>query len=339
MMDKVELGKTGQLVSRYCLGTMLMGTLTDRPAAFEMLDRFAAAGGNFIDTANCYAWWLAGEYSAGDESETLLGEWIKERRKRDKIFLATKAGARLKDVRQVRSPEGTIAWEKVPQAYEYLSAAAIQNAIEGSLRRLNTDYIDLYYAHIDDRVTPLEETLQALNNLVVAGKVRHLACSNLRTWRLERARNLSRQHGWAAYVALQQEYSYLRPKPGLRTGVDVHVDDELIDYLNNNAEVTLLAYSPLLKGIYDNQQKREAYYNWNYYNNDDTRARLEVLGRMARELNVTNSQLVLAWMVHHRPLVIPILGARNLEQYDQCMAALDIHLTDEQMSILNQASA
>jgi len=338
-MEKLELGKTGQLVSRYCLGTMLMGTLTDRPASFEMLDRFVAAGGNFIDTANCYAWWLADEASYGDESETLLGDWMKERRNRGGIFLATKVGGRLKDVRQVRNSDGTIAWEKVPQAYEYLSAVSIQKAIEGSLRRLNTDYIDLYYAHIDDRVTPLEETLQALNNLVVTGKVRYIACSNLRTWRLERARNISVEHGWAAYVALQQEYSYLRPKPGLRRGIDVHVDDELIDYLYNNEEVTLLAYSPLLKGIYDDRKKREAYYNWNYYNNDDTRARLEVLGKMAGELNVTNSQLVLAWMLHHRPRVIPILGTRSLDQYDQCMAALNIHLTDNQMSILNQASA
>ncbi len=338
-MNRITLGKTGETVSQFCLGTMLMGTLTDRITSFEMLDRFMAAGGNFIDTANCYAWWLAKGGSDGDESETLLGDWMEARRNRDRIFLASKAGARLKDVRQVRRPDGQIAWEKVPQQYDYLSAGSIGKSIEGSLRRLKTDHLDLYYAHIDDRVTPLEETLEAMNRLVVSGKVRHIACSNLRTWRLERARLISAAHGWAAYVAIQQEYSYLRPKPGLRGGVDVHVDDELIDYLNGNEEVTLLAYSPLLKGIYDDQKKREAYYNWDRYNTDDTAARLEVLSRMAKELNVTNSQLVLAWLLHHRPVAIPILGARTLEQYDHCMAALNIHLTEEQMSFLNKASA
>jgi aryl-alcohol dehydrogenase-like predicted oxidoreductase len=299
-----------------------------------MLDRFLEAGGNFLDTANCYAWWLAGGESYGDESETLLGDWMKERGNRERVFLATKVGGRLKDASKVRDENGSIVWERVPKEYEYLSATSIRKAIEGSLQRLQTDHIDLYYAH-----TPLEETLGALNQLVVEGKVQHIACSNLRTWRLERARNISVARGWASYVAIQQEYSYLRPKPGLRSGIDVHVDDELIDYLNNNEEVTLLAYSPLLKGIYDDPRKRAAYYNWSRYNNDDTRVRLETLSKMAKELNVSNSQLVLAWLLHHQPRVIPILGTRSLEQYDQCMAALDIHLTDEQMSVLNSASA
>ncbi len=339
-MNKVTLGKTGESVSQYCLGTMLMGTLTGRPESFEMLDRFMEAGGNFIDTANCYAWWLAKDVSSyGDESETLLGDWMEARRNRQDIFLATKAGGRLKDPRLVRNGSGEVIWERVPQNYEYLSAGSIRTAVEGSLRRLKTDHIDLCYAHIDDRITPLAETLEALNELVAAGKVRYIACSNLRTWRLERARRISAAQGWAGYVAIQQEYSYLRPKPGLRAGIDVHVDDELIDYLNNNPDVTPLAYSPLLKGIYDDARKREAYYNWDRYDHDDTRVRLETLSKMAKELDVTNSQLVLAWMLHHQPRVIPILGARTLDQYDQCMAALNIPLAEAQMSVLNNACA
>jgi aryl-alcohol dehydrogenase-like predicted oxidoreductase len=337
-MNKIPFGKTGEMVSQYSLGCMVMGSQTDRVTSFEMLDRFMAAGGNFLDTANCYAWWLD-KNSVGDESETLLGEWMRERGNRNQIFLATKGGARLKDVNMVRNAQGEINWAQVPHAYEYLSANTIRKAVEGSLRRLQTDHIDLYYAHIDDRVTPLEETLGALNELVVEGKLRYIACSNLRTWRLERARNISAAHGWSGYVGVQQQYSYLRPKPGANFGVGVNVDDELLDYLRVNTDVTLMAYSPLLKGIYDDAQKRAAYYNWSLFNSDDARARLEVLSRMARELNVSNSQLVMAWLLHHQPRVIPIVGARTLEQYEVAMQALNIHLTDEQLSTLNAASA
>lgn len=111
-MHKIPLGQTGETVSQYSLGCMLMGTLTDRPTSFEMLDRFMAAGGNFLDTANCYAWWLD-KNSAGDESEELLGDWMQARRNRAQVFLATKASARLKDVNLVRNPQGEIGWPLV----------------------------------------------------------------------------------------------------------------------------------------------------------------------------------------------------------------------------------
>jgi aryl-alcohol dehydrogenase-like predicted oxidoreductase len=264
-MNKIPFGNTGVQVSPYCLGTMIMGTQTDRQTSFEMLDRFTAAGGNFIDTANCYAWWLDAK-SVGDESETLLGEWMKERGNRCDIFLATKCGARIRDMGLVRNAAGEVAWENVPGAYEYLSTKAIRSAVGASLRRLQTDHIDLFYAHIDDRQTPLEETLGALNDLVVEGKVRYIACSNMRTWRLERARAVSAAHGWSAYVGVQQEYSYLRPKAGADLGVSVHVDDDQLDYLRSNPDVTLMAYSPLLKGIYDDERKRTNYYNWHVFN-------------------------------------------------------------------------
>jgi aryl-alcohol dehydrogenase-like predicted oxidoreductase len=336
-MEKIAFGKTGEMVSQYSLGCMLMGTATSKPDSFEMLDRFTAAGGNFLDTANCYAWWVD-PHSAGDDSETLLGEWMQARGNRSQIFLATKAGARLTNARAVRDDRGEIIWERVPQTYEFLAPETIRGAIEDSLRRLQTDTIDLYYAHIDDRRTPLEETLGALNELVVEGKVRHIACSNLRTWRLERARSISAANGWAPYVAVQQQYSYLRPKPGADFGIGVHADEELLDYLRNDDGLTLVAYSPLLKGIYDDAQKRANTYIWPEFNSEDACARLAVLEKLAQELNVSNSQLVLAWLLHHQPRVIPIIGARTLEQYENCMAALEIQLTDENMSMLSSAS-
>ncbi len=338
-MKKVALGKTGVNVSEISLGCMLMGSATNRATSFEMLDRFVDAGGDFLDTANCYAWWIGRGEFVGDESETLLGQWMKERKNRDRVFLATKVGGRLKDMKGIRDEQGNVHWDRVRDEYEYLAARVIRQGVEDSLRRLQTDHIDLYYTHIDDRAAPQEETLEALNRLVEEGKVRFIACSNFRTWRLERARQISAARGWASYVAIQQQYSYLRPKPGADFGIAVNADDELLDYLRANEEVTLIAYSPLLKGIYESDKKREAYYNWPLFNSCDAEVRLETLAKLAQELGVSHHQLVLAWLLHHQPRVIPIVAASSIVQYEHNLQALNIQLTDEQLDILNSATA
>lgn len=337
-MQKVPLANTGEMVSQVCLGAMLMGTRDDWETSVSILDCFMEAGGNFIDTANCYAWWVDG--GRGGESETLLGRWMQERRNRDQIFLATKVGAVIKNLDRIKDAQGNIAWDLVPEEYEYLSPATIRAGIEASLRRLQTDYVDLYYCHIDDRRTPIEDTLETLNRLVEEGKTRYIACSNFRVWRLERSRAISQARGWASYVAIQQEYSYLRPKSHVDFGIGNHVDGELKDYLKSNPDVALIAYSPLLKGIYDDPVKRQRYYNWPFYDTPDSKARLETLSNMARSLGVSNSQLVIAWILHHQqPRVIPIVAASSLAQFQHNMGALSIELTPEQMEILDQASA
>lgn len=336
-MNQVQLGNTTEKVSQICLGAMLMGSSISKEVSESMLDRFMEMGGNFIDTANCYAWWMGDGQFIGDESENLLGEWMKTRRNRDRIFLATKAGARIREPEKMRNTAKEIQWDRLPAGYEFLSARAIQQAVEGSLRRLQTDHIDLYYAHIDDRQTPLEETLEAFNQLVQQGKVKYIACSNYRTWRLERSLGISDRNHWAAYSAIQQEYSYLHRKPEVDKGIDVHVDEELLDFIANNPRVSLIAYSPLLKGIYDDPVKRANYYNWDKYNFDDSRIRLEVLSKMAKELGVSNSQLVIAWLLHHQPTVIPILGSSRMDQFEHNMESTKIKLTDEQIRTLNGA--
>ena len=339
-MKKVQLARTGERVSSYCLGTMNFSTLVSKDTSYALLDRFAQAGGNFIDTANCYAWWNGTGQFVGDESENLLGEWMKERGNRDEIFLATKVGGRLKDPSIIRDEAGAPIWDLLPAEYEHLAPAVIRSGIEGSLRRLQTDHVDLYYAHIDDRDTPLEEIVGAMNELVQEGKVRYVACSNHRTWRLERARQIAQAHGWAQYVAVQQQYSYLRLKPGASHHTAVNGDDELLDYLRSNPEVALLAYSPVLQGIYDNAEKRESSWLWqSSFKSADSLARLEVLSKMAKELGVTNTQLVLAWLLHHDPPVIPINAASRMEQLEQNLAAAEIELTGEQMAVLNEAGA
>ena len=150
---------------------------------------------------------------------------------------------------------GNIRWDRISEAFENLSAKAIRKAVEDSLRRLQTDYIDLYYTHIDDRHTPMEETLEVLNELVAEGKVRQIGCSNLRPWRVERGRQISAHNRWASYSADQEMFSYLR----FNSGAGYH---DLLDYLAENEDLTLLAYSPILKGIYNDPEKRENHAIW-----------------------------------------------------------------------------
>lgn len=338
-MGRLPLTPTGPAVSQFCLGCMNMGTTIDRPTSFAMLDRFLERGGNFLDTANCYAWWNGTGQFVGDESESVLGEWIRARGNRDRIVLASKVGARLPHPERIRDAQGNIRWESVRESYEYLAGPTIRQSVEGSLRRLQTDHLDLCYAHIDDPRTPLEETLAAFDALVREGKVRHIACSNHRAWRLALARRISQDRGWSPYVAIQQEFSYFRPRHGADFGVDVHVDAELLDYLRRDGGVALLAYSPLLKGIYDDADKRARYYNWRNYNTADNHARLGVLTRIAGSLGVSNSQLVLAWLLHHTPTVFPLVAASSLAQLEHNLGALEIRLSTEQMQELSGAGA
>src|SRR6185369_6642429 len=168
-MKTVALGSTGAEVARLALGCMLMGTSTDEATSMEMLDRYVDAGGNFLDTANCYAWWpRAGD--RGGESEAVLGRWLARGGRRDRVFLATKGGGMIDDPASARGADGQVDWSKV--RFEGAGADTLRAAIDGSLRRLGTDHVDLYYVHVDDRSTPLEETLEALDGIVRAGKAR-----------------------------------------------------------------------------------------------------------------------------------------------------------------------
>ena len=228
-MRTVPLGQTGVDVSVYCLGAMYLGTRNDAASSYRLLDMYVDAGGSFIDTANIYAHWVPG--FQGGESETLLGRWLRERRNRDRVFLATKVGF------------------EYPGVVRGLTAAQIEAECDKSLRRLGVDTIDLYYAHVDDRNTPLEETLAAFDRLVSAGKVRFIGASNFLAWRLADAACVSRAHGWPGYCCVQQRHTYLRPKPGASFDPQIAANDDLLDYCRATG-MTLLAYSSLLGGGY-----------------------------------------------------------------------------------------
>lgn len=310
-MNTVALGGTGEQVSVMALGCMRFG-FSDEATTFKLLDQYVEAGGRFLDTANMYG-----------ESESILGRYFDERGNREDIFLATKVGA------NPTVPGG------YPEAVEGLSATAIEKAIDKSLEDLRTDYIDLYYAHIDHRESDLEETLATFDKLVKSGKVRHIACSNMKTWRIERARNISRANGWAEYYGVQQAYSYLRPVPGADFDFQESVDDELLDYCTTNDDFTLLAYAPLLGGAYTRADRQFP----SAYLGPDSDARLKILKKVADELDATLNQVVLAWMMQGTPTVIPLVGASTKAQLKELLEATNVMLSEEQILSLTEANS
>jgi aryl-alcohol dehydrogenase-like predicted oxidoreductase len=333
-MDTVQLGTSGTEVSRAALGTMLMGTVMPRDESFRALDHFMERGGTMLDTANCYAWWVGKGENVGDESEALLGDWMAERKNRERVFLATKCGARLREAGMARDADGTPRWDEAEHCFEGASRKAILAAVEGSLKRLKTDYIDLFYIHVDDRRADLEETLGTLNELVLSGVIRHIGYSNVRAWRLERMRGICEKHGWASPAAIQQEFSYLRPATGEGFGVDVHVDDSFLDYSAENPWFSLVAYSPLLKGIYSSEAKRLAFYNWPKFDTKDSAERLARLDAVSRRTGLDGNTLVLAWMLALKPAVIPIIGGSRFSHFEENLRALDVRLDEGDVKFL-----
>ena len=299
----------------FCLGCMHFGTRVPEDAAFAILDHFRDRGGRLLDTANNYAPPQRGE------SERLLGLWLASRRCRDEMLIATKVGA------NPTVPGGGF------ETAEGLSPAAIEHAIDASLTRLATDHIDLYYAHIDDRSVELHETLTAFTALIGAGKVSEIAASNHHAWRLALALDISRRHTLASYTAIQQRYSYLQPLPSADLGVQVAVNDELLD-LCNVTDTTLLAYSPLLSGAYT----RDDIPLDRHYHTADNIARLDTLRRIATSAGATPNQVALAWLRQSQAAhVIPVISASSVDQLNENMDTTNIRLSHEQLDTLTNA--
>ncbi|MGW2512692.1 aldo/keto reductase [Streptomyces scopuliridis] len=314
-------GPSGPTAGALCLGTLPFGSTVDEKTSFAILDRFVEAGGNLIDTANNYVFWHPG--TTGDESETTVGRWLASRHARDEVLISTKAGAR-----------PTVPGTGLETA-EGLSATAIRKAARESLGRLGTDRIDLYWAHVEDRSVPLEETLGTLDELVRGGQVGILGCSNHTTWRTERARALARAHGWTGYTCVQQRYSYLQPRfdMGLPESAHVHVTPELLDYVRDEPDLTVMAYSSLLSGAYTRADKPLAA----AYDHPGTASRLAVLREAAAELGATPNQVVLSWLLGGEVPVMPIVGASSVEQLDEILGALDVKLPPDIRERLDRA--
>ncbi|MEV6342694.1 aldo/keto reductase [Actinoplanes sp. NPDC051851] len=333
-IDSMELGRTGTTVSKLALGAMQMGGVTDEATAVRILDRYLGTGGSFLDTADCYEWWRR-PGSTGGESEELLGRWMRNGGHRDRIFLATKGSALPAPSPGLWDADGNPDWALARRTFAGAGADALRHALDGSLRRLGVDHVDLYYVHVDDLSTPLEETLEALDGLVRAGKTRYLGWSNVRTWRLERIRQLCDRYGWTAPVALQQQHSYLRPRAGLEN--DSIVSTEQLGYLRDHRDLALVAYSPILKGIYGKPvEERIA----DQYRGPDAEARLATIREMSQEIGTNPNALVLAWLMHQTdPGVIPLIGPRTYEQLEDLLPAADIKLDADQLTRLDSAAA
>ena len=311
-MQKVPLGNTGENVSTLCLGAMYFGTRQDQSESFKLLDCFIEAGGSFIDTANIYAWWVEG--FNGGESESMIGAWMKERKNRNQIFIASKVG---------------FGYQDVPNS---LRAEFIEQECNKSLKRLGVETIDLYYAHNDDRDTPLDETLEAFLRLYDAGKIRYVGASNYLAWRLEEARWISLTNEWPEYCCVQQRHSYIRRKHGTSFKPQETANEDLFDYVKNRG-ITLLAYSALLSGAYTRADRdiQEQYLG------SDTDNRLVALSAVASEIGASLNQVIIAWMLQSDPPVLSLIAASTINQLEENINALQVNLTKDHMNQLTNA--
>jgi len=316
--------ETRREVSALCLGAMTFGTTVDEAASFAVLDRFAEAGGTFIDTSNNYAWWAEG--TQGGESEQLLGRWRKSRGIGDEIVIATKIGAR------PRVPGGGFADP------EGLSAKTIRESADRSRDNLGVDKLDLLYAHLEDSVTPLPETVEAFGELVADGTVGLLGASNHWTWRVERARALAAAAGVPGYEVLQYHHSYLRPRTDLpsrraKDGNQGVASGEVLSYLRDQPGTALVAYSALLGGAY----VREDRHLDADFVHPGTDARLTALRTVAAETGATANQVVLSWMIGHELPMFPLVGASSVTQLDESLAGVSLTLSPAHRARLDSA--
>ena len=306
------------------LGAMLFGTVQDETTSFAILDRYVDAGGVWIDTSNSYAFWRDPS-GFGGQSEALLGRWLARRPGvRDRVKISTKVGC-----------EPTEAG-RFPETAEGLSAAVVKRGIEGSLRRLGADHVELYWAHMPDPVTPLEETVAAFDEVLSSGAAGRLGCSNYRVWQVERARQIARDNGLAGFTAVQQHYTYLWARPGTRP-LAAHrfgvIGEEWLHFLQHHPDIALWAYTPLLSGAYTRSDKPLPA----EYDHPGTTRRLAVLDEVAAETGANRNRVVLAWLTGGAPPATPVVGVSTVEQLDDAIAGASLRLTAEQRERLDSA--
>lgn len=314
-MKKRKLGDSGLEVSPLAFGGNVFGWTADETMSFRLLDAFVAEGFNLIDTADVYARWVQG--LEGGESETIIGKWLKRRGKRQSVIIATKVGKEM-------GPDK-----------KGLSRSYIFQAVEESLRRLQTDYIDLYQSHEDDTQTPLEETLDAFDRLIQDGKVRAIGASNFSAKRLAEALQVSEQYGYPRYQSLQ-------PLFNLYDRADYEKD---LEPLCREKGLAVISYFSLASGFLTGKYRSEADLAdraradiVKKYLNERGYRILEALGRVAQQHNVTPAQAALAWLIAQPTITAPIASATNLEQLNQLIQATTLELDPSSMALLNQAS-
>ena len=330
-MHLVNFADSQDKISSMALGCLPFGTQLDIDQSFVLLDYYVSQGGNFLDTANNYSFWESN--GQGGESERVLGDWFRARKNRHEIFLATKMGAFPRVTRKEFFDYAGNPWADLTEG---LSAKTIFAAVDGSLQRLGTDYIDLYYAHVDDRRTDMAETLEALNTLVTSGKVRHIGCSNFKVWRTAQARALSRAHGWAQYKAVQMFHTYFQSEKGATTGMADQMGDEIFDYVRSGNQVSLLGYTPLLWGSYARPEKYHGNDRLRHFVRPQNELRRRRLEGVAKATGRSVAEVIYAWMLQNDPQVLPLVAVSQLEHLKVNLKADELRLEVEQLSLLNE---
>lgn len=314
-MEKRELGKSGLIVHPFVFGGNVFGWTADEKTSFGLLDAFVDAGFNFVDTADVYSKWAPGH--TGGESETIIGNWLKQGGKRDKIILATKVG----------KPMG--------EGMTGLSKAYITKALEDSLKRLQTDYIDLYQSHEDDANTPLEETLATFTDLIKQGKVRAIGASNYSAPRLREALEVSKANGFARYESLQPEYNLYA-----REDYEHHYES-----LCRENSLGVIPYFSLASGFLTGKYRSEADLNKSKrgggikkYLNGRGYKILAALDKVSTEYNSTPAAVALAWLMARPGITGPIASATSVQQLEELGKAAELKLSPEAIELLTLAS-
>ncbi|WP_102127567.1 aldo/keto reductase [Deinococcus planocerae] len=323
-----KLGRSGLHLFPIGLGSMQFGWSADEPTSQAIMDAYYEAGGNFIDTADIYTTWTEG--NPGGVSEEIIGRWIKARGNRNDIVIATK----------VRGPMGQFGGEgrKSVHQREGLSRRWVMQACEDSLRRLQVDYIDLYQAHWIDNQTPIEETLEALTELVKRGYVRYIGCSNYSAWRLMQALWTSDRRGLEAFVSIQPEYSLLSP-------TRANFERELMRVCEAY-EIGIVPWSPLGGGMLTGKYRRGQPLPESVRADENARRRfsdrnfdiVETLEAVAGRHGAKPAQVALAWLLAQPMMTSPIIGANNVTQLGELLGTLELQLSPEDLGEITRVS-
>lgn len=314
-MKKIKIGHSDLEIAPINLGGNVFGWTLDEKQSFEILDAFVGEGFNFIDTADMYSYWVDG--GNGGQSETIIGNWLQSRKNRDQVVIATKVGG-----------ETGVHTRNTTKAH-------ILATVEESLKRLKTDYIDLYYTHYDDEVTPVEETLEAYDELVKAGKVRYIAASNISPERLIESLEVSEKNGFPKYQALQPFYNLVE-----REGYESQYAE-----LAKKYNLTVFPYWSLASGFLSGKYRSEADFGKSVrgngaakYMNDKGFAVLAALDKISAKHNTAQTTVALAWLLAQPQVGAPIVSATSISQLESLLAAPSLLLDQEDLALLNEAS-
>lgn len=317
MVDKRIVGKSDLLIAPLAFGGNVFGWTLDEKQSFRILDAFVDAGFNFVDTADTYSTWVTG--NQGGESETIIGNWLKQRGKRDDLVIATKLGG------------------DMGNGKKGLSATYINEAVEASLKRLKTDYIDLYQSHYDDVDTPVEETMEAFNKLVEAGKVRYIGASNLTADRIAESNRYAAENGFAGYVSLQPLYNlYDRQK----------FETEYLPLVQEEG-LAVISYYALASGFLSGKYRSEEDGSKSprgggvvkQYLNERGITILDALDKVSTDLNVPLASVAIAWQLHKPFITAPIVSATSQQQLNDLISAASLTLTPAQITLLDESSS